>query len=283
MPNNLRSELSFQPAAKGYSYRASETPNTPPLTPAVPEEMPKPEKVKLDKQDPVNPILLVAIEIAILSFVFIVFLLILNFFNIISLSKTSPQIFGFLPHLKQTVNSVAGTKTATATQATTFTNQNQPSANKPADKTTKAALYDGPFTNCPVEKVQCLTGQPMEKFNPDQSLFQGLEYKNLKPNTNIVAVISGDISTQNTNQNGHNFLQITITNNGMNTLVQYLIPSEDFSLTASGASVMDNNTLGIYKSNLSSESALLLSFQIINPKSNIQISVAKDGSGINNH
>jgi hypothetical protein len=271
MPENNPSPLDFQPKIKGYAFRASDTsaqiaPPTPPSPAAHPPTTPPPPTQDFEqKLNKTNPILLLALEVFGLIAIFIIFLLILNFFNLISLSKMSPQVFGFLPHLGQTSN-----------------NQNQP---KPLPIDYVIPQEDlGPFASCPVDKTQCKTGQVVKSYD-DQipQWFYGLEYKNLNPNTKILAVIPGQITTQNIIRDKQSFLQINIRNQGMNTLAQYLIPSADFSYTASTtASLVTNNVvLGTYKNKSSTQSALLLTLQIISNKSYMSISVAKDGSGIN--
>src|ERR1035437_7831513 len=87
MPDIAQQDITYQPAAKGYSF------STNPVKPSKPERNPK-EKI--------NSFALLTFEILGLIAVFVVFLLILNFFNIISLSNIYPNQFGFLPHLNQT-------------------------------------------------------------------------------------------------------------------------------------------------------------------------------------
>ncbi len=251
MPNNTSPNLSFQPATKEYSF--STNPNSPF------------SKIK-EKIKQLNPLLLLTIEIFGLIIFFVVFLLILNFFNILSLSKLYPNQFGFLPHLTQT-------------QQTTNNNQQ---TNPTAIPTISDLKYDGLFVSCPVDKTQCQDGKSIDTYDlQTKQLFRGIEYKTLKPDTNILAVTSGDLRMENIIQDGQKLLQIEIKNNQMNILAQYFIPEEDFNPIASSGSVLDKGVLGIYKSKSSTASALLLGLQVIGTKNYIPIGPAKDGSGIN--
>jgi len=108
MPDNSQSELSYQPAVKGYSFSAN------PVTPAEPEKQTKPERSGDPKSEAVgkilseaksspaglnkktNPFILLFVEILGLLFVFAVFLLTLNYFKIISLPGPTLDNFSAL-------------------------------------------------------------------------------------------------------------------------------------------------------------------------------------------
>jgi len=268
MPDNSQSKsLAYQPKTKGYSFRASDT-SAPTAPPPEPVEKSKPEQRPKEKM---NPFALLALEIAGLVAVFIVFLLILNFFNFVSLSSIYPNQLGFLPHLSQTAQKTNSTSN--------LQNQNVSTTTQTARNQTSKS-FNGPFASCPVDMAQCQNGQSVTKPSQNSNAFYGLEYKNLNPNTNIVAVISGNLSTQNIDQDGQNFMQINITNNKMNVIAQYLIPAADFNYNASTSSAITNTLLGTFKGNSSSASALLLSFHAISINVYVPIDKTSDGTGI---
>jgi hypothetical protein len=100
--NAQSSSLGYQPAVKGYSFHArKEQPKPAPEPKPTPRQEQKSTEQKTTETT--NPLLLLTLEIGGLVAAFVIFLLILNFFNILSLSSIYPKTFGFLPHLKQTV------------------------------------------------------------------------------------------------------------------------------------------------------------------------------------
>jgi hypothetical protein len=269
MPENSQSALSYQPVTKGYSYRSKEA------SPAS-VEGPKPkQKAPEQKPEGTNPFLLLTLEVLGLVALFIVFVLVLNFFNIISLSSIYPKTLGLLPHLNQKQQTATNAKTQVKLSPFKSVTTPNPSLQK------ATANYDGSFAGCPVDIDQCKLGISYAKRDQGGQLQYGLEYKILSPNTNILAVIPGNLTTQNITQDGQNFLQINIENKTVNTRSQYLIPAEDFNLTASASSVTSGKVLGVLKNNPTlPTNALLLKLQTISTNGYMIVRPAKDGSGL---
>jgi hypothetical protein len=133
------------------------------------------------------------------------------------------------------------------------------------------------FASCPVDQNQCQNNNEIQANDQRNQPIYGLEYKKLKPKTNILAVISGNLKIQKITKNNQKFIQLEIDSTAMNTAAIYLIPINNFTFLATGSSVMEKDIIGVINTDLSSPSALLLNFNSLKQNIPIQLKPEKDG------
>lgn len=154
----------------------------------------------------------------------LVLIFILNYFNVISLSKSYPKQFGFLPRMSSQ---------KTSSSADTLKNE---------------------FT-CPLDQSPCPEAETITKSIKDAN-FAGLGYNKIAAGTNVVAIISGEYqfrevsstpSAQKAQQGEKDLLNFEIQND--NYLVSYLISGKVANLPDKGE-IQENTNIAILSGGL---------------------------------
>lgn len=154
----------------------------------------------------------------------LILIFILNYFNVISLSKSYPKQFGFLPRMSSH---------KTSSSADTLKNE---------------------FT-CPLDQGPCPEAEVITKSTKEAN-FAGLGYNKLASGTNVVAIISGEYkfrevsatpSAQKTPEGESDLLNFTIQND--NYLVSYLISGKAADLPNKG-DIQENTNIAVISGGL---------------------------------
>lgn len=259
MPDISQQDLSFQPAAKGYSF------STNPVKPSQPEKPQIPKKT--------SPLLVLILEIIGFITIFMVFLLILNFFNILSLSKIYPNQLGWLPHLNQmNISNTQNQKTS---------NNQQPALEDSRN------LKVIPMGSCPLPNG-CQSTVQISSVSSDsaQENFSGLGFILTGSDSAILAMREGKISIENTIENDGNLTVVTITDPANIQKYVYKFNKDAYLPLINSGSVKEGQKIGDLKNTPTiTYSSKLYSFilymQIIKSKSYVKLEPSVDEKMLN--
>jgi len=150
----------------------------------------------------------------------------LNYLNILPVSSSIPFL-SFLPTQQKTTENKTQTKPVLTQEE--------------IDKKLRVTL---PFLSCPVEKDFCSKGIVITEPRGNIALFSGIGYANLTKDSQILAVIDGDIKLSTEEATPGALTVITIANQGRNIIVTYEIPKGSFKTATSSSKVMERAIIG---------------------------------------